>query len=196
MLKLSKTEAQKAGGFTIIELIVVITIISLLSLLMLANYNQGNKKLSLELQAYKIASDIRQAQENSLGAVQVPSFSYSQVCGYGIYFDVGSNSYALFADTNPAPSNCGYLYDSSDQKLATIYANSDFFIKSITAYNNNIPTSVSKIGIVFIPPNPATKIKSGGSGDDYSQAVIVVGSASAPDTMAVIINKAGLIYVQ
>jgi len=41
---------------------------------MLANYNQGNKKLSLELQAYKIASDIRQAQENSLGAVQVPSF--------------------------------------------------------------------------------------------------------------------------
>lgn len=196
MFKLAKIKMQKDGGYTIIELTVVITIIILLSSLILANYNQGNNKLSLELQAYKVASDIRQAQENSLGVAEVSGFAYNQICGYGIYFNTGSNSYILFADTNPAPLNCGYLYDTSDKKLATVYMDKDFFIKNITAYSSNTSASVSKINATFIPPDPITKIKSNALTDDYSQAAIVIGSASGANTMTVIINKAGLIYVQ
>ena len=79
------------GGFTIIELITVVVIILCLSLLIFANYNSGNRKLQLDLEINKVASDIRRAQEMGLSAPQVSDgaggyIEDKNIYGYGIHF--------------------------------------------------------------------------------------------------------------
>lgn len=91
---------NNAAGFTLGELLVSIFIIAMMSSLFLVNYHGTNKRSELGIVKQKVASDIRLAQNYSLGSktydgVNVPSG------GWGIRFAISSPSnYIIFADKN------------------------------------------------------------------------------------------------
>jgi prepilin-type N-terminal cleavage/methylation domain-containing protein len=88
-------------GFSLVELMVVCSIIAILSVYISANYHQGNKELSLEMAAGKLAQDLRRAQEWGYSAHQINGVSYT---GYGITAISGGIDYSIYTDNNSG--NC------------------------------------------------------------------------------------------
>lgn len=172
------------SGFTIIELLTVIAIILFLSAMVFANYRAGNNELSLELAANNVAADIRKAQEMGLSAPGVPGLADQRIGGYGIYFTsaAGSNkSYSIFADNNPLNGK----FDPGDKVLQTISLDANYYIALV---------DTNAVSILFIPPEPSTKIA--GTTGNLAQATILIASRNDPSlTRSIIVNKAGLIYV-
>ena len=175
------------SGFTIIELLTVIFIILFLSGMVLANYHTGNSQLSLELEANKVASDIRTVQEMGLSAPAVPGFADQVIGGYGIHFSKNDQSYVFFVDTSPAGGDGQYESGSGgDTVLQTVAMDPSYYIVSV---------DTDAVSVLFLPPEPATNI-TGKNGEVLTQTTIVIASSNNPSlTRSVIINKAGLVYV-
>jgi prepilin-type N-terminal cleavage/methylation domain-containing protein len=174
------------AGFTLIELMTVIFIILFLSGMVFANYHAGNSQLSLELEANKIASDIRTVQEMGLSAPAVPGFADQVIGGYGIHFLKKDKSYVFFVDTSPAGGD-GQYESGGDTILQTIAMDPTYYIISV---------DTDAVSALFLPPEPTTNI-TGKNGEILTQATITIASTNNPSlTKSVIVNKAGLVYVQ
>jgi prepilin-type N-terminal cleavage/methylation domain-containing protein len=175
------------SGFTIIELLTVIAIILFLSAMVFANYRAGNNELSLELEANNVAADIRKVQEMGLSAPGVPNFADQIIGGYGVYFTsaAGSNeSYSFFVDNNPLNGKFD-VGPGGDTVLQTITLDANYYIASV---------NTNAVSILFIPPEPSTKII--GTTGSLAQATIIIASRNDPSlTRSIIVDRAGLIYV-
>ncbi len=129
-------------GFTLIELLVVTAIIVLLSALILPNYRTGDQQLALQRSSYKLAQDLRRAQELALSSQK---FGEDIPAGYGAYFNVSDPThYVLFADVDGDDA-----YDDPTEKVEKVDLEESIELSYL------LPAS--PLTIIFSPPDPTTK---------------------------------------
>ncbi len=117
----------------------------------LANYNSVNNRQKLIAAAQKMASDIRMAQQFSLGSKKHNGNTPAE--GWGVYVDTSQNgSYIIFADNNV---NAIYEYSTGlNEEFQTINLPDGVVVGSILV--NGAP--VGSADIVFLQPDPTTFI--------------------------------------
>lgn len=178
MLAKRKNAKKNIAGFTLIELSVSIFIIAAMSGLFIVNYHNANKRSELDMARQKLASDIRLAQNYSLGSKTYDGVS-TPSGGWGAHFDISDPShYVIFADKN-AP-NGNKTYDAGEEaEIKSLPAG--VTISSLLPANN--------VDIVFFPPDPTTYI----NGLDRSTARIILKESVNNSTADVSVNFFGLI---
>lgn len=129
------------AGFTLIELIVVFTVVAALTGLFLATYE--SEESEIRMSAQEMASNIRHAQSNTLGAVKyegnVPDG------GWGAYLPDDSGEYILYADADG-----DHAFDPGTEEWRTEELPHGISITSAGG--------VSAADIAFEPPDPTTYI--------------------------------------
>ena len=161
-----------------IELLVSVFIIAAMSSLFLVNYHNTNKRSDLSLTKQKLASDIRLAQNYSLGSkvydgVNLPAG------GWGVHFDLADPSrYIIFADKNLPNGN--QIYDAGEA-VETKILPAGITINSLSPANT--------VDIVFYPPDPVTYINNSAT----ANAQIILKENVNNSTAAVMVNFFGLI---
>jgi len=170
---------MESKGFTLTELLVVIAVISILSAIILPSYRTGERLFALQRSAYKVAQDIRRAQEMAMSAKE---FQGSLPSRYGIEFGKNRDYYILFADLNDNGKR-----ESSDIEVERITLEKGIKIQDLLT-----PSSKDMVWVAFKPPDPLTTIRDPG---DRSILSIQLINASN-QTKIVSVNNAGLIYVE
>lgn len=168
-------------GFSLIEITTVVAIIVTMTAVVFANYKSGNRQFALELQAYKLAQDLRKTQEMAMAAQEIPGYDPS---GYGVFLKQGDTDYKLYADVT-VPSNSRYD-TGSDYVIQTVNFENKVYIQTLDP---------DLLSVNFSPPDPLTTV-SGGSDPPITQATIVLGMEGSLNTRTIVVNKAGLIYVE
>lgn len=182
-------ERRANCGFMLVELMVVCSIILILSVYVSANYHRGNQELSLEMAAGQLAQNLRRTQEWGYSAHQISGVSYT---GYGITMTSGGADYSIYTDDD---SNGRYT-SAADTIRETVILDSKFKVESIKPCGPlDSCAGISTLSVNFIPPDPGTLI-SNSSGTSYDMVTIVLGVDGISTTRSVVVNRAGLIYVQ
>lgn len=169
-------------GFTLIELLVSVSIITIITGLFLANYHSASNRQKLIVAAQKMASDIRMAQQFSLGAKKHNGSVPAE--GWGAHISGAQNgNYIIFADNN---NDSVYEYTAGlGEEFQTINLPDGVVVSSILV--NSAP--VSSVDIVFLQPDPTTFIN-----NDSTVAVQI--QLSNGDTVKTIeVNSLGLVDV-
>ena len=136
----------------------VIFIVALLSGTMLANYRQGNRDSELNMASNGLASDIRLAQNRTLGAVKYGTSTPDG--GWGVHIDLANpKSYKIFANINYDEGN-NLGYDGSEESRAGKGGRTINLGKEVSLASTSVGT---EIHISFIPPDPETIIYDGTS---------------------------------
>ena len=155
MIRHSSFTIRNCLGFTIIELIVSIAIIGTMAGIFFANYHDGGIQTDLNGAVQKLASDIRLAQNFSLGTKEFGSITPKG--GWGINFNKDSQEYFIFADDNG-----NYTYnESNNEKYNVIKMPANITISSLKVSDSIVFTegnAVNSADIVFLPPDPQTYI--------------------------------------
>jgi prepilin-type N-terminal cleavage/methylation domain-containing protein len=180
----SKKAFSNNKGFSIIEFVVVSSIIVIISSIVFPNWNRIRQDVLLQREAYKVAQDIRRTLEMSLAAQEATCSG--GVNGYLIYFAKDQSSYSLYVD-------------GGDEGLDTTTTD-DCSIGQVGLDENvtieNISTGNDKVEILFIPPNPEVKFFSGGSESVKNPVKITLLVKGTSKQRNIVVNKAGLIYVE
>ena len=180
-------------GFTLVELMVVISITTIMSLLILPNFRLSEQQLSVKISAYRLAQDLRRAQEKAMSSIKFNG--QISAGGYGINFVLDSNTYILFADVN-----ANGQYDGEGEKVEEIDISS---IKITPKYsylyypNGGDPiemwASLSELSVIFVPPDPSVVIDSAET--SYNDEYMVSLGYDSEITKSVKINGVGLIFI-
>ena len=144
------------NGFSLVEIIVVIFIIAFFSGALFANYKQGNNTNKLIIEANIMASNIRLAQNNTLGAVKYGTSTPSG--GWGVHIDLTNDtqSYLLFANKDYESSNSlGYEVGEAIVGSGGRIINMDREISIASTSLGDV------LDISFVPPDPDTIIYNG-----------------------------------
>lgn len=171
-------KSLKFQGFTLIEFLVVIVIIVIMTTLILANYRSSQREYSLEGAGQELITHLRRAQNMAVtGTIyqgEVPAG------GYGLYFDTSSpDSYILFADGDE-----NYTYQLGEE-IETIALPSNIEIDSLATDLG----SESYLNIVFVPPDPETKINDGPA----NEAIISLAEQTTGQSKNIVVNSVGMI---
>lgn len=173
-------------GFTLIEFVVSLSIVALMSGIFLTNYHATNKRSELNVTVQKLVSDMRLAQNYSLGSKEYGSDV--PVGGWGLYFNRISSpeSYIIFADSD---GNMEYNSGESDVEKGgrIISLPTEISIKDI-----DIGHTTNFVNLTFLPPDPATNIW---HGHNHSLMRITL-EESGGLTKVVEVNFFGLIEVK
>lgn len=187
MLKKLKSTA----GFSIAEMLVTISIIAIMTGTFTVNYHNANEKTGLIMGGQKLVSDIRLAQNNTLGLAPFSSSIASS--SWGVYFNTADNKqYIMFSDLNDNKQ-----YDSGEMYRT-------YSLPPNVSINNLYITkgtegSVSSLSIIFYPPDPEMY---------FNQESILENDGTAPEkakiyladktgnTRSVIVNFFGSIDIQ
>ena len=194
----TKYQIQDTKGFTLIELVVSLAVITLLISLFLVNYNSGTRGTELGLAAETISSNIRLAQDSTMGVEQ-----YNGIIpkgGWGVHFDKTSGvPYTLFADLNDDKK-----YDSGGENDegnvnygARIFALApNISINSIKIKNDSgNQIDINKLDITFVPPDPTTNIYDSEGGATSTDVTIELKDNISQKTRSISVNFFGLIEV-
>ncbi len=133
-------------GFTVLELMMVSAIMAALLALFLANFHGFENRTTLESEADKLVSVLKQAQILSLTGQTVGSTRYN----YGVHLaecPSGSCRYILFVDLN----NDNYYESGEEYNQGSFEMPAGVFIK-----NNNLivgSSGVSALDIIFEAPS-------------------------------------------
>lgn len=167
-------------GFTIIELLVSISIIALLSGIVLTNYKGGSLKIELGSQVDKTISDVRIAQNYSLGTREFNSVTPAG--GWGVHFSLSqSNQYIIFADINANKS-----FDVNEEYKRIILP-TGIVLSSLVGGVNQF----SSADIVFLPPDPQTIINT--DNGQINSLNVVFQEKTWNTTKSLLVNFLGLI---
>jgi prepilin-type N-terminal cleavage/methylation domain-containing protein len=140
----SKSFAASRQGFTLIEMIVGIFIIVTLTALLLVNYHSTNKKSELINAAQKLASDIRLAQQFSLGSKE---FQGSVPAGgWGVSLNSSENAYKIFADADGDG-----IYDSGSEDYKAVNMPQGI---SLSVFDCDTLNPKTQDSALFVPPDP------------------------------------------
>ncbi|MCX6723589.1 MAG: prepilin-type N-terminal cleavage/methylation domain-containing protein [Candidatus Staskawiczbacteria bacterium] len=208
-------------GITLIEIVVAIFIITFFSLILIADYPKIKTQYAISRATYKLAQDLRRAQDFGLSGAQIKyNGGIVPAKGYGIYVYVDptqgviSTKYLLYADvsdgnaahdkkyTDAGAHNCagGQPYNCCDQDTTVPTADCVIDVIDLSQQNSNLYIkSVSNIStaytsVNFIPPNPTISIDNISSGNTIG---IVLGLTSdSASSRTVFVNTSGLINVQ
>lgn len=174
---------KKEEGFTLLELLVSISIIALISGIFMANYHSANKRSELVNAAQKLASDIRLAQNYSLGLREFNGQASGG--GWGVYFNkTAPNYYIIFADIN---GNKNYNA-SLGEKFKQVDLPAGVSVNNITDVKTG---TLNNIAITFLPPDPTTYIAASAN----NKAQITLRDANTGSTKTVEVNFLGLVEV-
>jgi len=157
-------------SFTLVEIVVVISIVLILTVLAFPNFRDASSKFALDRSAYRLAQDLRGAEEMAISSQIPPSRFGSSLFpkgGYGLYFKKNSNSYILFADCDgdgkydsgegkPNAENCSEAAEIRPfpEKIKDIY----FELKIQTGTLSPMSMEDNSLSITFFPPDPTVKI--------------------------------------
>lgn len=186
-LKITKNKQKKSkincSGFSLVELLVSISILALISGSFLANYRAGQNQSEINIIAQKLASDIRFAQNNSLGSVEFEGDIPAG--GWGVHLDKSSGEYIIFADIDMPDGN--KRYDGSSEEFRILELPKNVVISDIST----ISAAPDELDIVFLPPDPITYIN--GAGNDI---VTITLSDTNGTSKKIIVNYFGLIDIE
>lgn len=167
-------------GFTLVELLASIFIIALISGVFMVNYHNTNKRSQLKLAAQKLASDIRLAQNYSLGSKA--NGASAPKGGWGAHFDLAApNQYIIFADQEDP--NGSQTYEAGEEVEIKILP-AGVAISALSPANT--------VDIVFFPPDPITYVNASAT----AGAQITIAENINNSTAVISVNSFGLIDVQ
>jgi len=179
-------------GFTLIELLVVMSIVVILTALTLPNYRFGDRQLSLQRSVYKLAQDLRRAQEMSVSAVfSAQTDDKIPAGGYGIQLKTeleDREKYILFGDKNndhQYKKEDDYLIEETTMEKGVIIKN------PIQTKRGN----EDDINVTFVAPDPDVFLVSDKKEADWARITLSLEQDSS-QTKTIYINKAGLIAVE
>ncbi|MFH1036583.1 MAG: prepilin-type N-terminal cleavage/methylation domain-containing protein [Patescibacteria group bacterium] len=170
---------KEAAGFTLVEILVVMSIIVTLSVIVLPSYRDGDRQFALQRSANKLAQDIRRIEEMAISSVETGG--EVPLGGYGVYFDISNpNQYILFADFDG-----DHVYDEYGGEPIGNPVNFEANVK----IDSLLPTS--PLNITFTSPDPTISIN-----NDPAIIISTITIGNGSDSENIIVNKAGLIYVE
>lgn len=186
-----------------IEIIVSLAIIVLFSMILLADYPKIKRQFALSRSAYKLAQDIRRAQDLGLSGVRILDKNGLEVLaeGYGIYIsadDAKNKQYILYADRGDRQYDgnlqfCEQQTDSESDCIVEIIdmneAEREVHIERIIRIDGD-ETSIN-----FNPPNPDIAIENISSMEN-SIGIVLALDSDPLTTRTVYINTSGLIEVE
>lgn len=177
-------QGQKRSGFSLVELLVVISVMGILFGIVSIQYNAGKRQLLLNQATYKLAKDIRHAQEMSLGA--------KRCCGD----IVPPGGYGVLLDSTTSTTRTGYkikpyYVDGSPMSdvIEDIQIEEGVEISSLAVDG----TSQSSVNCSFRPPEPITDIKGASVPSASTMEITLQLTADATKKKTITINNAGLI---
>lgn len=154
-----RTHTKK--GFTIIELLIAIAIIIIIGGMILANYHLSRKQQTLQAEAQKLVSTLRQAQNMALAGevYDCPDdLEPAEPQDYGVKH-ISSDTYELFVDC-----------ETTKPPLETITLPENYFISSFSSLIFEKPHgSLSDIGTVNITVSTDTKTRTVSVNKDTGQ---------------------------
>lgn len=151
----------------------------------MVSYHNTSKRSELNMAKQKLASDIRVAQNNSLGS-KVWNGIATPPGGWGVHFDKNQPSqYIIFADTNNNRVYNGPQQEAVETK--TLPAGI-----TISAFS-----PADKFDVVFLPPDPVVYINGKAAGDSGSAIASVTLKENLNNSIGVVtVNFLGLIDTQ
>jgi prepilin-type N-terminal cleavage/methylation domain-containing protein len=160
------------SGFTIIELVVSASIIAIISTLVIANFRGANQRSSLENEAERLSSVIRQAQINALVGMTVDGVR--PIGGFGVHLIACATDchYSLFADTSG-----DYLYNTSEEIQNLGMLDDNVYIKTLPN---------SPLDIDFTPPKGVAYIN---GADTTDEVRVTLGFANTDYEKTLVINR-------
>jgi prepilin-type N-terminal cleavage/methylation domain-containing protein len=184
---------MKNTGFTLIEVLIVVTIIAVLSAIILINYQEGQAHLALQRSTHILAQDIRRVQEMAMRAEDFQGTVARG--GFGIRVESGTSTYILFADCN-ANQVFNATGTATNCNLATSVNPfpEQLEIRELEKNINIVSVSPNPSTIVFIPPDPGTRINAGVATSTTIRLEVIVGGITTH--REVIINNVGLIEIK
>ncbi len=201
----NRVNVKMSKGFTLIELLVVISIIGIMSLITFPYYQSARQQLALQRAASRLVQDLRRAQEMAMAneieedcidVYGVP-FSEDYRYGFGVVFSTQDcvvdrpckGQYILYADRNG-----NRVYQPSDPDYDIVLSNPDFDTVEVQSYSGG----GNKLNVVFEPPDPIV-VFAMNPGNEISDNEIFITLQVKNDptkTKTIIVNKAGLIFVE
>ncbi|MBU4536791.1 prepilin-type N-terminal cleavage/methylation domain-containing protein [Patescibacteria group bacterium] len=187
-LKAKSYKLKANQGFSLIELMVTIGILILVSGIVFFNHSQFSNSVIIENLAYEISLTIRQAQSYGL---QVKQTNASFTEGYGVYFDISSDEFLIFADIYPL-NNPNSLYDTGlDQIIDSLRLTDGNEVSGLCV---GVDCSIDNLSIAFLRPNPNAIIKANLGSTEYDTAEIHVISPKGIEKK-IFVNRVGQIAV-
>jgi len=204
-------------GISLVEIVVAIFIIALFSVIVVANFPKIKKQFALSRAVYRVAQDIRKAEDLGLSGIQ--TIEGVEAKGYGFFIDqlVDNKKYLIYADTNdPADSKyTNYLdfpddYDYIIEEINLADMEQGVFIERMfVIFSNELGLEVEKdiyyLSINFSPPNPDITITTDAKNPFFGEGVLSiikkVGIVLSLDTdlyskKTIYINSSGLIEIE
>lgn len=170
-----------ARAFSLFELILALLIVGIVSAITLAGLRVGGRQLRLELEAQRVAGQIRRAQALSSATKLSTACGAVKPYGYGVYFDLASSrrSFSLFADCD----NDGGAPPRAGEEVEVVVLLNDVEIEAL---------SIAPLTIFFLPPQPATRLTG-----DAAEASVTLRLVSDPTVRKLItIRRSGEIRIQ
>ncbi|OGZ27470.1 MAG: hypothetical protein A2365_03295 [Candidatus Nealsonbacteria bacterium RIFOXYB1_FULL_40_15] len=189
-------------GITFVEVIIVISVIAILSLLSFPYYNDIRNTLALDRTAAQIVQDIRRAQEMAMSAHQTTSGGngtlHIPAGGYGVYFTDDSESYTIFGDEKPNPSNPNstpnnYRNPNGEEDIEDVLVEENVWISDL---KDSSDTSRNTISTTFLAPNPKVFLQDGNTGLGPEVKIRVSLKSDSSRFRDIKVNKAGLIWIE
>lgn len=211
-----KSSSPVAGGFTLIELIVVSAIILIITAFVLFQQTKFNSSTLLRSLTYSVALSVRQAQIYGTSVRESVSGSGVFGAGYGVYFPPGNTAqYYVFSDNNgngaydPDPDGAGPLVG---EELPVYTLGTGYFVSNVCVTllggstqqcYSGTGTLINTLTIFFRRPNPdacfATDVFPAacakGATAQYSTAYVQLKSTGNGDTRSVKVSSTGQIAV-
>jgi prepilin-type N-terminal cleavage/methylation domain-containing protein len=216
--------AQRASGFSLVEMMVVLAIISVVTSIALLGQGEFNRSILLTDTAYTVALSLREMQTYGLSSRK---FNATQNAGYGAYVtSATTGSYVLFADTADAdtvdrntyatsclfggtgtpeskPGDCIYT-PGSDGIVQTYAFSRGFRISSFCGKNGAAKycstdgtTPLTEMNIVFLRSNTETAVlaKRNGVWTPLTSAELYLQSYDGSGTKGICVSRVGQISV-
>ncbi len=199
-------------GISLVEIVVAILIITLFSIIVVANFPKIKKQFALSRAVYRVAQDIRKAEDLGLSGIQ--TIEGVEAKGYGFFIDqlVDNKKYLIYADTNdPADSKYTDYGDSIDYIIEEInladMEQGVFIERMFVIFSNELESEVDihYLSVNFSPPNPDITITTDAPNPSFSEGVLSiikkVGIVLSLDTdqyskKIIYINSSGLIEIE
>jgi prepilin-type N-terminal cleavage/methylation domain-containing protein len=164
---------KNQSGFTMIELLTSIFIIAFVATTFTVSYQRANSRTKITMAAYKMASDIRMAQNYALGLKEKGGYN-----SWGIAASLNGTEYHLFSDVNGDDA----FNDDNTEKEQTFKLPGGIKISSI-----------DMDCVLYEPPDPITYIWQGVI--DKNEATIELIDPKGA-TKKIVINRFGLVDVE
>ena len=204
------TGLKNGAGLTLIELLVVISIMMTMTAVVFVNYRPGNQQLALNRSASKLAQDIRRAQEMAMSSAEVNGVVPDGI-GVLIALEAGPPpplgieksrfKYYIYADFNEDKKFSGTIVDTL---IDIVDFEPGVLVQTIKIDGiMPVPATLQRHYIYFMPPDPEVTILkrlgavAAGSTEIGSWVdIILTLETDSSKTKTVVVNSAGLIYVE